>query len=235
MNEMKEKRVLVAAPTYSGKHYIFPTWYKLITSLGYDWLIVDNSRGLSYLSKLRREGYKKVVHLQRGKNSREAIGKSSEYIRQYAIDNNYDYIMMIETDLLPPKNVIEKLLAHNKDIIGLPYEIGIKGMTDNPRRLCIQQPYITNESSKLLELVGVNEGYSMLNGGVQRVGGMGVGCVLISKNIFEKYPFKYSERYNMHTDSIFYLDLMENNIPVYIDMDVLVRHENENWLHVKDR
>jgi len=231
---MDEPRVLVAAPTYRGKDYIFHQWYKIITNLSYknyDWLVVDNSKGTSYQSKLRRQGYKKIIHLPRDTTSRRSIAHSTEYIRQYALDNGYDYIMMIETDIIVPVDIIQRLLNKNKDIIGGVYEVGVKGSTDAPRRICIQQPYQDN----LLEFVEVEEGYKMLGQGIQQVGGMGLGCVLIKKNIFKEFPFKYTDRYSMHTDSIFYLDLKAKDIPVYVDTNLMLEHINQNWLWVKDR
>jgi len=236
MNE-KYPKVLVAAPTYEGKHYIFPRWYNNIKNLdypNYDWLIVDNSRTLSYHTKLRRLGYQRIVHVNRGGNSRFGIGQASEYIRQYAIENNYDYIMFIETDLLPPRNIIQRLLGHEKMVVGAVYEIGLHGSKEAPRRPILYHPLSTPDGGSKLEMLTPEEGYKMLNKGVIKTPAIGLGCCLIHRDIFHKYPFKYSPDTSLHTDVIFYWDLWNAQEPVWVDTDIVIYHENQNWINVKD-
>jgi hypothetical protein len=64
---------------------------------------------------------------------------------------------------------------------------------------------------------------------------MGLGCTLISKEIFEKYSFKYSDKYMVQSDVILYLELAQNGVPVYVDTDLNILHINSNWTQVKDR
>ena len=233
---MKIPKVLVAAPTYSGKHYIFPEWYKNITKLdypNYDWLIVDNSKIESYAIKLRREGYKKVIHVPRGGNSRVAIARASEYIRRYALDNGYDYLLFVETDLIPPKDIIQTLISHRRDVIGCVYEIGITGSKSAPRRPLIYHKTQT-ENGMGLQMLPINEAYDMVKTGVRETKACGFGCTLLKRNILEKYPFKYSKTNRLHTDMIFYWELDMDNVPVYIDTDIIVPHFNQNWNIVED-
>jgi len=232
-------KVLVAAPTYKGKHYIFPKWYKLITNLtykNYDWLIVDNTRELDYYRQLKREGYKKVVHVDRGENSRQALARSSNYIREYAIKNDYDYVLMIETDLLPPLDIIERLLKHNKDVVGVLYFIGLENSKTVPKRLCLYEyNSVPNYEHMLIKMVPLEENIYYIKKGLKQVAGMGFGCTLFSKKIFSEIEYKYSNRHSLHSDTIFYLELAQKGIPVFCDTDILVPHFNQNWLEVEDR
>lgn len=239
---MKEEglpKVLVAAPTYSGKHYIFPKWYELITHLtykNYDWLVVDNSKKHSYSVGLRRQGFKKIVHIKRGKHARFALAQSAEYIRQYALKYDYDYVMMIETDLLPPRDVIERLLKHDKKVVGGVYEIGLVGSKQAPRRMCIYD--YNNDSDKterLIRLMDVNEGYAFVDGTLKECAGMGIGCTLFRRDLLEEYDFKYTDKHFLQSDVILYLDLAQNYERVFADTGLLVPHYNQNWTVVKDR
>ena len=232
-------KVLVAAPTYSGKHYIFPKWYENITHLSYknyDWLVIDNSKRESYSVGLRRQGYKKIVHIKRGKHARQALANSAEYIRQYALKYGYDYVMMIETDLLPPKDIIERLMAHDKKIVGAAYEIGLHGSKEAPRRMCIYD--YGNDSDKyerLIRLMSVKEGYEFIDGTLKACAGMGIGCTLMRRDLLEEYPFKYTDKHFLQSDVILYLDLAQNHVPVYVDTGIIVPHFNQNWTVVEDR
>lgn len=235
---MELPKVLVATPTYSGKHYIFPRWYhnvtKNLTYPNYDWIIVDNTKSQSYITKLRREGYRKVHGVPRRGNSRIALGQASEYIRNYAIKNNFDYIMWIESDLLPPPNIIERLLAHKKPIVGAVYEIGFDWSKDSPRRPLIYHVSKSESGEEYLDILPRHEGYSMLNRGLIRTPAMGLGCCLMHKDIFTQYPFKYSKNTKLHTDSIFYYELWKDKVEVWVDSDIVIYHENQNWKDVKD-
>ena len=240
---MKEKKVanklpkvLVAAPTYSGKHYIFPYWYKNVMELtypNYGLLIVDNSSNQNYVNRLRREGYKHIMHVDRGENSRIAIARASELIRRQAERNDYDYIMFIETDLLPPKDIIERLMKHEKQVTGAVYEVGIKGSKDAPRRPLLYHK--TNESGEWrIDLHSPEDAYAMLNKGLTEVKACGFGCTLIHKSIFNKYTFKYSPKTRLHSDMLFYWELDTDGVPVYADTDLIIPHFNQNWINVKD-
>ena len=193
MNELKEPKVLVAAPIYEGKHYIFPIWYKLVTNLSYpnyDLMIVDNSKTISYSTKLRRLGYRFIHHVNRGGNSRYGIAAASETIRQRAIDGGYDYIMFIESDLLPPKDIIQRLMKHKLRIVGATYEIGIKGNKNVPRKPLIYKETIVDGNLKL-EIEKPEDGYALLNTGLHKTPACGFGSTLIHKSIFSKYSFKH--------------------------------------------
>lgn len=234
---MNEPKVLVAAPIYSGKDYIFKEWYNLITHLNYpnyDWLIVDNSRMESYAVGLRRKGYQKVIHIPRGGNSRKGIARASEYIRRYAINNGYDYIMFIESDLLPPKDIIQRLMKHNKLVCGATYEIGLHGSKDAPRRPIYYEKYKTETGDNGLRLMDVETAYSFINTGLMKCPAFGFGSTLIHKSIFSKYSFKYDANGTLHSDMVFYWELHNDGVECFVDTDIVVPHFNQNWAFMKD-
>ena len=231
-------KVLVASPVYSGKDYIFDKWYKTITNLdypNYSWLIVDNSKGLSYSTKLRRKGYKNVVHVARDASSRRGIANSSEYIRQHMIKYGYEYVMFIESDLIPPKNIIDRLIRHCKDVVGAVYEIGFHGSLNNPRRPLLYYHHRDRDGKVSLKLLPKEEGVKMINQGVIKTPACGLGCTLISRDIMEKYEFKYAENSTLHSDMIFYWELWDDGVDVWVDTDIMIPHFNSDWGKVKDR
>jgi hypothetical protein len=72
---MDAPKVLIGTPTYSGKEYVRKEFVARVRELTYphfDFLIVDNSKGTSYASKLRRDGLR-VATVPRGNNSRDAL------------------------------------------------------------------------------------------------------------------------------------------------------------------
>jgi glycosyltransferase involved in cell wall biosynthesis len=235
-------KVLVGIVTYDGKDYIFPECYKAVRNLdydNYDVLIVDNSKGNSYYTKLLREGYKNVVHLQRAKNTRDTLSDSQNYIRHRMLDGNYDYLLMVESDLLPPPETITRLLNHNKLVTGSLYWLQgkIPGQEGKFKIPCIFFLEYKKESQAMgTRLITYQELPSFLNTGLRQVHGCGIGCTLFARSIVEKYPYWTDERFdNKHSDVYLYMDLHNNHIPVFVDTSFEVPHFPSDWGQVIDR
>lgn len=249
---MSTPRILIGSPIYEGKEYCRKEFVENIKRLTYpnkSFVMVDNSKGTSYLAKLRRDGVP-AVQVSRGRNSRDALANAANYLRKRTLDGGYDYLMMLECDIFPQADIIEQLLKSTDTsslllkegcrVVGAPYHI-----TDGKTaRLCVFMPE-RNEATGLVGTRPMDPGKEseFLHTGVRRVHGMGVGCTLIHKSILEKFPFWYSELdddrmqggvQRKHPDVYFYLDLHNAQIPVYCDSDLYVMHRPSSWNDVKD-
>jgi len=238
----KYPKVLVGTPTYEGKEYCREQFVNCIKQIDYPnfhWVLVDNTKKPTYFHKLRRLYPRNVARVPRGKNSRDALANESNYLRNKVIEEGYDYLLMVESDLFPPPDVVWRLLRHGKQVVGLPYEIG----TAPNRGLCA---FVIEEKKPQVwgtRRVNREEERKLLDGELHKIHGMGVGCVLISRDIVERFPFWYSslddermkdEHVRKHPDVYFYLDLHNNSIRVWLDTSVLVHHQNSNWFGVDD-
>lgn len=245
-------RVLIGSPTYEGKEYCRRAFVKNVRSFTYlnkTFVMVDNSKGTSYSAKLRRDGVP-VARVYRGRNSRDALANASNFLRQRVLDGGYDWLLMLESDIFPPPDIIERLLQHadttpfdlrnGRRVIGAPYNIGF----ENDRGLCI---FITRKDEELGTLgtrrILRSEEAAFLNGQLRQVHGMGVGCVLIHKTVLERFKFWYSEldddRMNglpirKHPDVYFYLDLHNHRVPVFCDTSAVIDHQPSKWSLVND-
>jgi len=116
-------KVLVAIPTYQGKDYVFKENFQAVKSFNYpnyDYVYIDNSKGTSYAKKLRMRGAN-VVRVNRGANSRQALCNAQNYARNKVLSEGYHYLLFVESDLVPDKDVINRLLKHNAKIVGSVY------------------------------------------------------------------------------------------------------------------
>lgn len=235
---MKFPKVLVFTPTYDGKEYCRKAFIENVRKIKYpnwDFLLVDNSKTTSYARRLRREGLK-VVHLSRGENSREALAAAQNYARKRALDEGYDYLLSLESDLFPPADVIFRLIRHNAPVVGGLYFIG--GMGDTPRVPCVFVTVYKPESAAFgTRLINRQEHEELSKvRGIHKVHGMGVGCTLIHRKVLEKYAFWTDNRFdNKHSDVYFYMKLWNDGVPVYVDYDLVCHHENSDWKLVVDR
>ena len=114
-------KILVASPTYDGMRYCQNKFFDAVKSLDYpnlDILIVDNSEKEDYFNELKK--IDKLIVLRdnsREKNKMLRLVGSRNKIIDYAIKNNYDYILMVDSDVILPKSIISELLSCNKSIV----------------------------------------------------------------------------------------------------------------------
>jgi hypothetical protein len=255
---MKYPKVLVAAPTYSRKEYTredFVNAVKGLTYPNFDFLVVDNSQGTSYAKKLRKAGLR-VATTPRGKGgARECLRNAENYIVDRFIAGDYEYLLMLESDVMVNPTTIQDLmqhmdvqrldLRHGKRVIASPYLLGEKS-------LCIAQMKIDPKSGVMgcQYLHGRENIYEFMFKGLQKVHAAGVGCALIHRSIFtqnlpkkgQPIRFWYSHldeerspnsRTHRFPDTYFYLDLHNSGIPVYADSDRPVRHNPSDNTRIK--
>lgn len=227
-------KVLVAIPTYAGKDYIFQENFKAIKSFkypNYQYIYIDNTDGTSYISKLRRRGAN-VVHVPRNGNSRQALCNAQNYARKKALDENYDYLMFVESDLIPPPETIARLVNHQLKVVGATYFIGHEIKVP-----CIFFTEYKKDSGVTgTTLIKSDQVNRFLGHGLQKVHGMGLGCTLIRRDVFSRYAYWTDERFNhKHSDVYFYMDLWNDNVPVIADSDFIIAHYPSSWSEVSDK
>jgi hypothetical protein len=203
-------------------------WQQYCESLTYPnkhILVCDNSDDVNYKRLLEKRGLECLYVNPGGKGNIEYITESQNRLRQYAIDENFDWIMSLEVDVLPPiDNLIELLLFHKKPVVGLTYYIG----KDENSRLMLQIINGDREYSSLLNLIHPYDSL-FINGEVKPIGSIGLGCLLIHKSVFKKIKFRFEKNMNAHADTFFALDCHYNNIPIYCDTSMICEHDNLDW------
>jgi len=235
-------KVLIGVTIYEAKDYIWEEFFENIQRLSYpnyDIVIVDNTRRKKYYNKLLKRtknyGNTRVFHVDRGENSRVAHSRSLNKIRQILLDEGYDYFMSIESDLLPPIDIIERLISHNKLTVGCLYQIGFDYSKSQPPRPCLFDVTTKADGTAATRNLPPEEGYGFFGHGVVPIHGCGLGCTLIKRELVEKFPFwHYLEGDIKHSDVLFYLDLHNAKIQAYVDTDIIIPHYNQDWRLVKD-
>ena len=230
-------KVLIGVVTYVGKDYIFDEFWKNIQNLdydNYDVVVVDNTKGKKYYSKLKRRGIP-VHHVNRGANSRMAQDRSLNKITSIMLKGDYEYFLSIESDLLPPSDIIQRLMAHDKDVVGCMYNIGYVDSASQPPRPCLFTMNKEEINGKATRNLTADEGFSLFGRGVIRIHGCGLGTTLIRRSIVEEVPFRYTtENDRVHSDAVFYGDLHNKKIQAFVDTDIIIPHFNSDWNLVKD-
>lgn len=229
-------KVLVFTVTYEGKDYALEQFLEHANKLTYPnmrHIFIDNSKKDKYFRKLLSLGLD-AYRVDRGNNSREAIARAQNLARQIAIDEGYDYLFSLESDIMAPPDIIQDLMKSGTDVITGLYFIGDK--TKGVRVPCITLPKYIEEGAYFgTRLLTQEELPNYVRNGVQRVQAGGMGCCLIYRSVFEKIRFIYEIGLKGHSDIYFFNDCFGKNVPVFVDTDIVCDHENVPWTLVEDR
>jgi len=238
------KRVLVACPTASAKNYCFEDWIDNVMSFTYPNFEIrmydntdDNGVNANYLNDYVNEKYGNkdgkfyaentiVKHNLKTSSVIAKMCVSHNDCRNYALENNYDYMFHLESDVFPPKDVIETLMFRQKNVVGGLYFTGegINRMAMVFERLELSKTYVTS-----MYLSGNGGEIRIFDGDIHPVAQLGLGCVLITNKAMERLPFRYIPNQNFHPDTYFSEDCDMLNIPIHLDTSVVCRHENRMW------
>ncbi len=217
---MNKPKILVGCPTSFHKEYCLEKYYEGIKNLSYknyDILLVDNSKDNNYFNKIKKIG----LPVTKGPwfdGALDRIIKSRNILRRKVLDEGYDYFLSLEQDIIPPKDILERMLKHKKDIITGVYFIRNKNnwgqigliplvykLIDKKNLTMIPLSSSELESNQLLEVISA-----------------GLGCVLIHRNVLEKIKFRYENK--VFDDRFFFLDCYNKGIKVFCDPSIKCKH-----------
>jgi GT2 family glycosyltransferase len=202
-------KILIAVPTFEN---IYPDTFKSIYDLDTD-------------------GHEVVFEYVRGYDCATARNR----IAQIAIDKNVDYVLMVDNDVVLPKEVLKWLTDNLKDVC-----LGYYAHRDSDNiyrgRTCICKLYDENGKKHFnypLESEYTAKEFAELKKSGQykvQIHGGGMGCALIKTDVFKtiEYPWydwvNYKHRGMLSEDLYFCEQCKKHNIPIYTDTRVNCGH-----------
>lgn len=239
------EKVLVGCPTYEGKAYALNQYIEAIKNLTYtqaDLLIVDNSDTDTYIELIQS----KQIPAIKGPTSLkvpERIATSRNLLRERVLQGYYDAFLSLEQDVIPPPNIIERLLAHNKPCVsGLYY-----GLRQEKQRLVrTAMAWVEPDEAFVTKIKNNPTLYPTLYSSLAKnnfdtrdlqrpitppevkgktalikLKGAGLGCMLIRRAVLHLLSFRVDQSYD---DMAFCKDLRKRAIPLYLDPTVRCTH-----------
>lgn len=218
----KLPKVLVGCPTFDGQKFCFEEFDKCIKSLTYtnfDIFFVDNSKDTKYTEFLKEKGYDAVHIIPEAKDRIGIIVESRNAIIKKAIDEKYDHLLFLDTDIICPSDTIQKLVSYDKPIISgiclmlklvkgvkkiYPALLGFSGKKEYAKKITVQDVM----DSKLMEVYAA-----------------GFGCILIKRDVLEKVKLRYNPEMNSGEDFIFCYDAREKfGYQTFVDTSIKCAH-----------
>ena len=261
---MTEPKVLVGAPVFDGSAYATKSYIAGIKALTYknaEYLLVDNSKTDSFYNHLNKQKVNIIRKFHDLKTPRERLVAGRNLLAKKVIEEGYDYFLSLEQDVIPPKDIIEKLMLHKKEIVSGVYYNYFKDSRgekilqpilyrrpaeDEKQSILKNKKHfkkVNPQAYKFLEENNFNfdklqkqlSQKEVLNKGLIEVSACGLGCVLIHRVILEKVKFRVNKDSVSFDDVLFCDDVGKLNIKIYADTSVICRHllRNKPWKWVQ--
>ena len=146
--------------------------------------------------------------------------------REAFLAGRYDAMLVIESDIIPPRETIEKLAALQADLAYGVYRFRVTNAVNiferypevngeparNPGESLTNRPYLLRRAVEL---------------GKIPCSGAGLGCVLIRRKVLEKIEFRREKPDWSHCDTWFTKDVLRAGFSMMADMSVICGHKNE--------
>ncbi len=221
-------KILVGCPTADYYKYCKEDYLNAVKSLAYknaDFLLIDNSKDNSYFNELKSKI--PVIKTERMENLRELVARDRNILREKVLNENYDYFLSLEIDVIPPINLIERLLSHKKEIVSAVYykEYDVEVNNKNINKKVIL-PLLWKQVNKD-EVIQLTSG-EVEDNNLKEVAICGLGCVLIHRSVLEKVKFRVEENNDSCDDTWFCYDARKLNFKIYADTSIKCRHLIKN-------
>jgi hypothetical protein len=148
--------------------------------------------------------------------------------RDYFLKGDYDFFFSLESDIFSAPNIIEHLLSFRKPIVGISYFLG--QLFQSQYLSYVHEDFGYSSESMCMN---ADMAFNFIDGSLKSTFQLGLGCILISRWIIEKIPFRIDETRDAAADLFFHEDLQKEGIPVFVDTSHIAYHQNSNWDKVK--
>lgn len=131
-----------------------------------------------------------------------------------------DAMLIIESDIIPPPDALQRLAAHDADVADGVYRFRVSPVVNVFERY----PGTPRNEGESLSL-HPRKLATARRAGVTPATGGGLGCCLIKRHVLERIPFRIEN--TAHCDSYFKRDVLRLGFSHVADMRVVCGHKNE--------
>jgi hypothetical protein len=228
---MTSIKVLVGSPTAAPYAYCLPAYATAIKTLTYPnqkGVLVDNSEAEDYTKTIETAGLTAIHYPKFIKDSRERLAASRNILRDLTLKEDYDYFLSLEQDVIPPTDIIERLLAHKKDVAtGVyckPFTLSYTHKGKVVKQVKKLMPLLCGPIPGTKEKMHLFSTKEVAEPKVIPVRYAGLGCMLIHRKVLEKIKFRIDTAIPCHDDVFFSHDIATNNFSMVCDTSIKCKH-----------
>jgi hypothetical protein len=194
-----------------------------------EWFGLNVVKTNHYQKELDSEGKKVSLPV------REMMVRDMNMAREMVLSQGYDYMLILEQDIIPHSDIIEKLLSYNENIMSAFYWLDmnyaqIKGRDSWYTPINYYEFYKTDKGEIIPNIVFQPDPNKYFYPSRKiSYAHAGFGCTLVSKNVLEKVVFRYDPTQLGQLDAFFYMDAIKEGFVPYLDTGLIVRHDHTDW------
>lgn len=233
MPQKQFPKVLVGCPVSSYREDVVDDYIAAVNSLSYqnyEVLLLDNSADEKMFGRIK--GKVPVQKTRRIEKIGEMLARDRNALRKKALDEGFDYFLSLEQDVIPPEDVIERLLANKKQVCSGLYFNMYSSMGPNNEPYAELRPVFsvlmdeTQKDIRVIRNIGLQ---GVFPGRLMQICSGGVGCVLIARDVLEKIFFRTESAFTTFDDVFFYEDCYTKGIDAFLDSRVMCLHRYKPW------
>jgi hypothetical protein len=163
---------------------------------------------------IQQDGYRIGLNYP---HSKPITNNRNQIVQKFLAQKEYDYLMMIDSDIVPPPNIL-KLLDFQKDII-TPLMFVMQRGELLPLYLRMHKDGMYDFTRDYLERTGLVE-----------VDATGTGCIILSRKVLESIKHPFRNEYDsdgikkLGNDLSFCKRAKEKGFKVYVHLDYVADH-----------
>ena len=230
-------KVLVGSPVSDLYDYCFEEFVDSRKSLKYtnkDLFFIDNSKKDLFFKKILKNGLncERIDYIE---NARERMVMGRNILREKVLKEGYDYFLNLDQDIIPPADIVERMLKHNKKILTGVYYVYNNQYSGQASNYLIPTIWVSDQeiSDKTFDGASIRLMHPKETEGnkVLRIASCGSGCLLIHRSVLEKIEFRYDKFFPYFDDNWFCRDAFYNNFEIYADTSIKCKHliQNKPW------
>lgn len=221
MNDQSiQPKILVGIVTYDGHRYALDRLLEAINKFTYPHFTVifaDNSATDEYKQLLESKGFEVLKDASDGTRI-DRIIRGRNTLRAACLERGYDYLFFLDSDVIPPVNILEQLLRHKKDVLTGIY-LGASKFGDKTE---IQPVLYAPFSDKQVRTMLIKE---VLDEKILPIAAAGLGCCLIHRHVLERIAFRnIAISTTGGEDAAFFKDVQSLGITPYGDTSMKCFH-----------
>ena len=224
--ELKRSNVIVGASASKYNKDTFDQFLEKVNSFSYKQnklVLIDSSEGNHYYRQLLKMGVLAIKVKPKTKSTVQQQHECHEMIRERFIKSNAEHLLLLDDTSMPPRDVIERLMFHRKDIVS-----GCTFITeDNKSRLRIMETEEAINTYHTFER-DTKSGYDFIDGKLKKIFNGGLGCTLISREVMKKIAFRYDTKNKFSIDDYFATDAKMYNYEWFVDTSIICERIKPN-------
>ena len=219
-------KILVGGPVSDHHDYCFDSFVKSLKSLTYpnfDILLVDNSKEDNFFNKIK--DIFPTIKIPYHQDVRTRLSESRNLARKKVLEEGYDYLFCLDQDVIPPNDILERMINSNKKIItGVYYNTFSRMRPDNLQVETRKLPILWVKSLKNPDKAVPIRQEVIDTGKLIKVDMCGTGCILIHRDILKDIKFRCEEEQEGVDDVFFCRDALKFGFEIWADTSIICNH-----------